>query len=361
MRTPTVLFVDDEKEILRSFESLFVNDNYRVMTAGDGMEALDLLSKHEVAVMLCDQRMPGMSGAKVLSEAKKLSPNTVRIAVTSFSSVDTIIKCINECEVSRFMLKPWNGEALKRVVKESISQYWMASEVQRLSCITQEQHVRMRNLNVSLEKEVREKTMELRGLRFQLEKIFREVAVSLSEMMELHAPVLSHHSRKTAELSTQLAEKLSMPIDQVVCVEAAALLHDIGKIAIKPQLLEESFDNMSSTDKRFIQRHPLTGSAILKNISGFKEIARMVRHHHEAYSGGGYPDELNGDDIPEESRIIAVVDTYVNLKNPVNNSYPAHRDVLDALKRQAGAILDPAYVDVFTKQVLEGEKTRQPN
>lgn len=351
----SVLLVDDEPQVLNALEKLLALDHCSIFRAENGDDALDLLSKHDIAVLLCDLRMPGMSGVEVLIQARELSPHTVRIALTAVSNPDTILQCINEGSVSRFLLKPWNDEALRSIVKESITQHWMSHEVKRLSKMTEEQHGRLRRLNVTLEKELRHAKAALERSNGKLEKVFRDITIGLSDLMTLHADGLGPHHRLVTDISLKLAERCGLPFEEIICIEAAAMLHDIGKIAVNAAWLKEEQSALSDEQHRVIRRHPMTGHRLLKDIAGFHKVASLVRHHHERYDGQGFPDNLAGDAIPMGARILAVADSYANaLHGGMGNAAPqSPSQVTAALQAEAGKALDPQLLEIFVNDIAE--------
>ena len=117
-KTPEVLFVDDEKRILKSMKALFRN-GFQVHLADNGAEALDIIRHHEIDVVVSDQRMPQMTGIEVLRSVKESSPATMRILLTGYSDLNAIIQSINEGEVYRFINKPWANEELRATVADA--------------------------------------------------------------------------------------------------------------------------------------------------------------------------------------------------------------------------------------------------
>lgn len=112
---PLLLFVDDEERILRSLKFLFQRD-YRVLTATRGSEALALLREQAVDVLICDQRMPEMSGVDVLRQARDIAPDTMRMLLTGYSDIKAVVDSINEGEVFRYLHKPWDREEIRRTI-----------------------------------------------------------------------------------------------------------------------------------------------------------------------------------------------------------------------------------------------------
>jgi len=114
----TILFVDDEERILRSLKMLFIS-HYHVLTANDGVAAIELARQHTIHVVVSDQRMPGMTGVEVLREIKQVSPNTLRLLLTGYADLTAIVGSINEGEIFRYINKPWKGEELKAAVQKA--------------------------------------------------------------------------------------------------------------------------------------------------------------------------------------------------------------------------------------------------
>lgn len=115
---PTILFVDDEERILRSLRMLFAA-NYRVLMTTNGHEALDILRRERVHVLVSDQRMPIMAGVELLRQARELSPSSMRLLLTGYSDMEAIIGSINDGEIFRYINKPWNADEFRRTVGEA--------------------------------------------------------------------------------------------------------------------------------------------------------------------------------------------------------------------------------------------------
>jgi serine/threonine-protein kinase len=116
---PSVLFVDDEPRVLRTLKLMF-GKTYNVFLAEGGEQALDILKTNDIQVIVCDQRMPKMLGVEVLKKALTISPNTMRMLLTGYSENVDIINSINDAEIFRYILKPWDNNHLKALIEKAI-------------------------------------------------------------------------------------------------------------------------------------------------------------------------------------------------------------------------------------------------
>ena len=121
----TLLVVDDDVNVLQSLHRLFRRDNYRVLTAASPAEGFELLALHAVQVILCDQRMPVMNGTEFLSKVKEMYPDTMRIILSGYTGVETVLDSINRGAIYRFYTKPWNDAELRDNVRLAFRQYWL--------------------------------------------------------------------------------------------------------------------------------------------------------------------------------------------------------------------------------------------
>ncbi len=149
------------------------------------------------------------------------------------------------------------------------------------------------------------------------------------------------HSEAVIEMSASVARNLGLRGAEVDRIRSAALLHDIGKVAIPDDILHKPGP---LTDREWIlmREHPVIGERILSVLPGMSVVARIVRHEHERWDGGGYPDGLAGEDIPIGSRIIIAADAYHAITS--DRPYRAarsHADAIDELTRCAGSQFDP--------------------
>lgn len=113
-----VLFVDDEEPILKMVSRLFHSENMQILTANSGEEALKLLDAHSVQLVISDQRMPQMSGSELLTQVRIKYPNVIRMIMSGYADISSVVECINDAHIHHFVPKPWDTEQLKQLIAE---------------------------------------------------------------------------------------------------------------------------------------------------------------------------------------------------------------------------------------------------
>ncbi len=140
----TLLFVDDEENVLRSLRRLFLEENYQILAASSGREAMQVMQNHDVHLVMTDHKMPGMLGTELLKEIKNRWPETIRIMLTGYADVESIMGAVNEGAVYKFITKPWHDEDLRLTVSLALQQYALIRENQRLKKQAKEQQSRIK-------------------------------------------------------------------------------------------------------------------------------------------------------------------------------------------------------------------------
>jgi CheY-like chemotaxis protein len=149
-KTRTLLLVDDEENILAALKRTLRRDGYHIVTATDAAEGLQRLTEHDVDVIVSDQRMPGMTGVEFLRRAKDLYPHTVRLVLSGYTELQSIIDAVNEGAIYKFLTKPWDDERLRAHVAEAFRQKSMADENRRLSQQVESANADLAGLNARL-------------------------------------------------------------------------------------------------------------------------------------------------------------------------------------------------------------------
>ncbi|MDJ0790136.1 MAG: response regulator [Myxococcota bacterium] len=358
MQDATVLFVDDEVNILKALQRLLRQEGWTVLTASRGAEALEILSRHPAQVVVSDQRMPEMSGVELLSAVRERHPNMVRMMLTGYTEMNVAVEAINQGEIYRLITKPWNDEELKATLRQAFDHYALKNEIKRLNQVTREQNLRLQDMNKNLEGKVRERTKQLAEKHQELRIAYVQTIRALAEAVDAKDAYTRGHSERVGVYASKMGRELGLPKEVIERVYISGLLHDVGKIGVRDAVITKP-DRLTEEEYEEIKEHPEIGARILQPVTFLSDVVSCVRHHHEWFDGceRGYPDRLAGDRIPLPSRIIIVADTV----EAMTSDRPYRKGLgLEAVVRElvkySGSQFDPKCVDVMLRLLeVEGE------
>lgn len=196
--------------------------------------------------------------------------------------------------------------------------------------------------------------VELGKQKLELEESYKKLNDSyittvsvLSNAVDARDPYTAGHSERVTKISLLLCKKLNLSETEIRDLEYAALFHDIGKIGIPDHILLKN-DGLTDEEFRIIQKHPDIGVNILKTVDFIKNALPTIRHHHEKYGAKGYPDSINGKEIPLGSRIIALADAYdaMTTDRPYRKGF-SHEMAIEEIIKNKGIQFDGELVDIF--------------
>ncbi len=321
-----VLVVDDEEPIRNALKKFLAQQQFEVYTAASGEEALQQLKRHRLALMLCDIRMPGMSGVDLVPQAIEAEPNLAILMLTAVNDATSAALCMQRGAMD-YLTKPIELADLGRAVQRALKR--------------REMLVENRHLNQWLKEEVTTRTAELQRERMRLERISTATLEALVNAMEAKDPYLRGHSARVAALSATLAAELGLSDDVVEQVRVAGRLHDLGKIGTRDDVVNKE-GPLTPDEFEHVKQHVVIGSQILAPLSHLGDVIAYVRHHHERWDGSGYPDGLRGEEIPVGARVIGAAEIFDALTT--SRPYQDKMTPEDAAARMAamsGTVVDP--------------------
>jgi response regulator RpfG family c-di-GMP phosphodiesterase len=343
-----VLFVDDEENILKSIKRLLMDEPYEIVTANSGAAGLDVLLKNPgIGVIVSDQRMPGMSGAEFLEKSRSLAPESVRLVLTGYADITAAVDAINRGGAWKYLAKPWKDDELVQIIRDAAERFTMLAENRRLTEIVCRQNAELKKWNAKLELYVQQQTLDIQKKNKVLEDLnerqrglFSESIQALAGLIELRDKAMLNHSRNVAKLSGRVAADLRLSAEESETITIAAMLHDIGKIGIADVILAREEAELTEEERKEYRTHGVRGQTALDSVEDLRGAALLIRHHHEAFNGTGFPDGLRGEAIPLGARIIAAAD-YVDRAIAKSPSGSAVESALFLLRGEVGRRLDP--------------------
>jgi HD-GYP domain-containing protein (c-di-GMP phosphodiesterase class II) len=192
----------------------------------------------------------------------------------------------------------------------------------------------------------------------QLRRDTMAAMASMVDIIELRDPYTAGHSQRVAAMARTLALRLGLTAEEADLLEAAGRVHDIGKVAIDPEVLTKP-GKLDEHEWNEMKLHPVHGAKVIERFNAWGEGYRLVRHHHEGWDGSGYPDGLVAESIPFGARILAVADTWDALTSdrPYRNGM-SHERAIAILREGAGKQWDPRIVDALVEHLTATEPAR---
>ena len=317
-----VLVAEDESGARDLISAIFDAGGWSPpVTARNGVEALDRLGEDHYDILLTDLQMPRLGGEELVKRALRADPDLTIIVLTGNGTIDKAVDLMRQ-GVFDFLPKPYSIDQLLGSLDRA------------------KDHV----LHLA----------EHRGLA--------QVLNVLLKALESKDPYSTGHSERVAQLAVELGRKLGMNRGELEFLGYAALMHDIGKIGVREEILTKEG---ALTDEEFaeIKRHPEMSRDILAPVTCLRPGLDAVLHHHERWAGGGYPTGISGEQIPLEARIIAIVDAFdaMTSQRSYRNALPIE-EALRRIENGAGTQFDPALAETFLahfeeiiEPVLEGQ------
>jgi len=305
--------------------------------ANNGREALGYFYKNNCSLIISDIRMPEMNGLELLKNVKAVRPNMIFIIMTAYPEIGMAVEAIR-LGATDFILKPVDLELMVFSVKKALERKRMEEEI--------EVH------HENLEKLVEERTSKLREALLVLKKTHLDSVKVLAGAIDAKDPYTRGHSDRVRKMSMRIGMKLSFNEERLENLVFGALLHDIGKIGVRDEVLQKK-GQLTPEEYQYVQQHPLIGVKIVEGIDFFKDKISMIRNHHEHYDGSGYPDGLMGEVIQLEARIIAVSDAFDAMTSlrPHRKAMPVE-DVLLEMGKGKGKQFDPQVLEIFLNEKI---------
>jgi putative two-component system response regulator len=315
-----ILVVDDDPAIVDLLRRMLTREGYDVISAADGLEALQQVAAHNPDLVLLDVTMPRMDGFAVCRRLKD-NEQTALIPVTMLTGLDDQDHRRRGIEAGAddFLTKPVDPITLRARIRTQL---------------------RLKHLVDHLEHT-------------------EHVIFMLAQAVEAKDPYTEGHLQRISAYAEQMALAIGLGSGAVSQVRYGGILHDIGKIGVKDWILLKP-GSLTSEEYEQIKQHPQIGAGIIDQMRFAPDVAPMIRGHHEHWDGRGYPDGLAGEEIPLGARIISIVDSFdaMTTDRPYRRAMPTETALLE-LERGAGTQFDPTLLTVFI-DLARGGRLRSP-
>jgi len=314
MTADTVLFVDDEQNILNAVKRLFMSDTIDVLTASTALEGMELMKRNTVAVIVSDNMMPGMNGIAFLEWTKTVSPDSVRILMTGYADLHSAIESINRGEVFRFVTKPWNDTELSQIVLDSIDRYKIVSSIKSAD---------------------------------------EAKLLSLAQTIELKDPYTKGHCERVATYALMLADGMDLSDVMKKNIKYGSWLHDCGKIGV-PEIILNKPSELDDEQFATMKKHSRWGADVAKTAQLSEPVVNVALYHHERFNGEGYPVGLKGINIPLEARVVAIADAFdaMTSDRPYRKKL-SKEEAIAVITKSKSSSFDPALVDIFVSVITD--------
>lgn len=342
-RRQSVLIVDDS-ELNRKMLGQMLGSRFDIAEAASGEACLQLLEQNAtgISIVLLDIHMPGIDGFTVLEEMnqKNLLEQIPVIMISSEDTVDAVRRAF-DLGASDYISRPFDAKVVYQRIINTIQLY---AKQRRLSAMAAD-------------------------LAFEKERASRMMIGILSQVVEKRNGESRDHVQRVAQLTSMLLAGLAQKTDRYPLtremrrtIATAAALHDIGKMEICEDLLHKK-GPLTEAERRTLQSHTLLGAQMLEEQPECRDDAfartayNICRWHHERYDGGGYPDGLQGEQIPIEAQVVGLADVYERLvSRPVDGHARTHSEVVQMICTGVCGAFNPLLLDCL--QDMEAEIAR---
>jgi putative nucleotidyltransferase with HDIG domain len=329
---PRVLVVDDEDAVRSAVAASLDNYASDIQQADSVKSALCCLAEDDFDIVVCDIYMPESHGLELIIKMREQQRDVAFVVMTGSPELPDVIAALR-LQAAGFLKKPFCKEQLVDALDTAYG--------------TVKNRRRIANRLVLLSSEVEEKSKQLQEALANLEICERSSLEALVAAMDAREHETCAHSFRVRAYTSYLAEQVKYPAYLMIELETAALLHDVGKIAIPDSILLKP-GRLTAEEFEQCKMHAITGARILGSVPSLRGVAKIVRHHHEQWDGSGYPDHLNGENIPLGARLFTIADTLDAIISdrcyrPANTFVNAQKEIV----RCTGTQFDPAAVEAF--------------
>ena len=355
--TYTVLFVDDEPNILRAIKRALFTMDITLLLADSGAKALDLMSKHDVHVVISDMKMPQMSGAELLEQVAINYPETFRVVLTGYADIESTIKAVNQGKIHRYLQKPWDNQELIAVVEEGLERVKLKAENLRLQKLTRLQNKKLRDVNASLEQVVQKRTRQIKAALNKIEKHNLAMEQVLFNVISINPDINGKFAIEVSELASKLARIARLEKEEIKQVRYAGLICELGLLGLESEDFEAPFSKLKYQQQQNYLSQTKQAALILAPAHELHQVSDIIEFQFEHYNGSGLYNKV-AKEIPTGARILAIARDYWRLvTGRMSGIEMSPRDAKLEMKKHRNTRYDGEFLDLL----LEAEDVTTSN
>jgi len=355
--TYTVLFVDDEPNILRAIKRALFTMDITLLLADSGAKALDLMSKHDVHVVISDMKMPQMSGAELLEQVAINYPETFRVVLTGYADIESTIKAVNQGKIHRYLQKPWDNQELIAVVEEGLERVKLKAENLRLQKLTRLQNKKLRDVNASLEQVVQKRTRQIKAALNKIQKHNLAMEQVLFNVISINPDINGKFAIEVSELASKLARIARLEKEEIKQVRYAGLICELGLLGLESEDFEAPFSKLKYQQQQNYLSQTKQAALILAPAHELHQVSDIIEFQFEHYNGSGLYNKV-AKEIPTGARILAIARDYWRLvTGRMSGIEMSPRDAKLEMKKHRNTRYDGEFLDLL----LEAEDVTTSN
>lgn len=347
-RKPTVLFVDDEANILASLKRLVRKKDYCALFANSGAEALDLMKQHKVELVVSDMKMPQMTGAQLLAKVVKYFPDTYRIILSGYADLGSTIDAVNEGRIHRFMQKPWQNDLLLEAIDEGLQMVLLKQQNENLKVEVAKQNRKLKALNGTLEEKVSLRTRQINVALKKLQGQNRALEKVLYNVININPNLNGEFAKKVSALARRLAMKSGIKDQDLRDVSLAGLLCEIGLMALDPFLYSKPFEELNHQQRNEYYSQVETAKLILAPAEYMTNVANMLEQQYLSWAGSSSDGNPIYESILPGARILHVARDYWSFRlQKIRSGELSHEQAIVQMKKLMGAKYEPTLIEIL--------------